>query len=104
MSEIKKRRSNPYVTHAECASVSGGLQKDMAIVKRALVGEDLQSGIVANVAELRRTVVGIMKQYELDREQRKEKRETLTKWKISLVSLIFTIIGFIASQLINKLW
>jgi len=59
MSERRERRKNPYVTAEVCLSRHEGLTKQMEslnnelkTIKRALVGEDLQGGLVKTVSDI----------------------------------------------------
>ena len=44
------------MTRAECAQISGQLQEDSKIIKRALVGDDLLGGLVKEVADIKRSL------------------------------------------------
>lgn len=52
----KKRRFNPddYVTKTECMAISGNILKELQVIKKALVGDDLRSGLVKDVSDLKK--------------------------------------------------
>jgi len=49
----KKTKDNPYVTRDECFQISGEIRKDIATIKKTLVGEDMRGGIVKDVQEIK---------------------------------------------------
>lgn len=49
-----KKLGNPgCVTTAECAQISGSINKELGTIKRALVGDDMRGGIVKDVADIK---------------------------------------------------
>lgn len=51
-----KRKFNPddYVTKAECLAISGNIMKELQIIKKALVGDDMRGGLVKDVSDLKK--------------------------------------------------
>ena len=58
-------KDNPgYITTAECARITGAMNKKLDKVLDALVGEDMRGGLVKDVADLKKeksTVIEIAK-------------------------------------------
>jgi hypothetical protein len=53
LSERKRKRNDPqYVTREECQRISGEIRNDLHTIKKALIGEDMQSGLVKTVHDL----------------------------------------------------
>jgi hypothetical protein len=59
---MNRKKNDDYVTRVECTQVSGQIRSELAILKRAMVGEDLTGGIVKDMGELKNDVKAI-KQY-----------------------------------------
>lgn len=48
-----KKKDNPgFVTREECSLISEGIRDDLHKIKNALIGEDMQSGLVKAVHDL----------------------------------------------------
>lgn len=50
----KQHKNNPgdFVTKAECRAEMGGIRADVTKIKDALIGEDMQGGLVKKVNDL----------------------------------------------------
>jgi len=52
----KKNNPKSYVTRAECKQMMGVVKDDISVMKKALVGEDLQGGIVKKLSDIETTL------------------------------------------------
>ena len=52
----RKKNSPRYVTADECARVSGDIRRELSILKKALVGDDMRGGIVKDVQDIKNTL------------------------------------------------
>jgi hypothetical protein len=90
----RKKSNSRYVTRAECAQISGQISSELAAVKKALVGEDMRSGVVKDIADLKNDVKSI-KQYVNDERTRGR------DWRLLGFSALASIIGGTAVAIIN---
>jgi hypothetical protein len=82
----RKKSNSRYVTRAECAQISGQISSELAALKKALVGEDMRSGVVKDIADLKNDVKSI-RQYVND--ERVKGRD----WRLLGFSLLASILG-----------
>jgi len=52
----KKSPTSTYVTHSECAEISGQIRKEITVIKNSLVGEDMRGGLVKDVESMKNSV------------------------------------------------
>ena len=82
----KRKNTSTFVTHAECAEVSGQIRNEISVVKKALVGADLRGGLVKDVADMKSDMETIKK--FIDNQKTKGR-----DWRL----LGFSILGSIVS-------
>jgi len=82
----RKKSNSKYVTRTECAQISGQISGELSILKKALVGEDMRSGVVKDIADLKNDVKGI-KQYVNDEKTKGR------DWRLLGFSLLASILG-----------
>jgi hypothetical protein len=69
-----------WVTKAECREQMGGIKEDVRTIKKALVGEDLQGGLVKKVNDLM-----------------KERSTTMEILRIAVVPIIVAVISAVVT-------
>jgi hypothetical protein len=94
---MSKKKNSQWVSRAECAQISGQIRDELAILKRAMVGEDLRSGLVKDIADLKNDVKSI-KQYIDD--QKTKGRD----WRLLAFSIMGSIITGVVMVLIRILF
>jgi hypothetical protein len=90
------RKSDPYVTRDECSQISGRIRSELCVLKRALVGEDLRSGIVKDVGDIKGDIKEI-KNYINDQKTRGRDWRMLGFAVLGSVisGVIFTILNYV---------
>lgn len=98
-------RENPYVhsyiTRSECAAISTSIKKDLDIVKLALVGPDLQGGMVKQVNDLHDKVEKINGLVSNHKSEDSASKERWSREKIALIGATGTILGIILGRLLE---
>jgi hypothetical protein len=82
----RKKSNSKYVTRAECFQISGRISSELAALKKALVGEDMRSGVVKDIADLKSDVKEI-KSY-IDNQKTKGR-----DWRLLGFSILASITG-----------
>ena len=95
---MEKSKDNPgHVTHAQCAQISGDIKSDMETVKIALVGKDLQGGIVKKMNDLtngqKKNKELIQQVVDNNNKKQKQKQELSRFWKITIGGALASSIG-----------
>jgi hypothetical protein len=94
---MSEHKDNPgFVTRAECAATMNPLHEDVKMVKNALIGEDMQSGLVKSVKEM-------IDKLENIKNDQTEKKTQKDKWKWAAISLAFILIGYLVKFGLDKL-
>jgi hypothetical protein len=83
---VSKKRNSQWVSRAECAQISGQISSELSVLRNALVGEDLRSGLVKDISDLKNDVKGI-KQYVNDEKTKGR------DWRLLGFSLLASILG-----------
>ena len=78
--------------------------EDLKQIKTALIGADLQSGLVKVVAEVRSTVNTVVESHNAELAAAKEKVKKSEKRKWTMIGIIFTLIGLIAGHAMDVYW
>lgn len=50
---VPSKNDPEYMTKSECFQISSAIRKDMDVMKKALVGDDMRGGIVKDLSEIK---------------------------------------------------
>lgn len=93
----EKKRNPGHVTHAECARISGDIKSDLKTIKTALVGEDLQGGLVKKVNDLKNEQEKNNELIQLvvdnNKKEKKQKQELSRFWKVTIGGALISSFG-----------
>lgn len=99
-----KKKSNPgLVTRAECAEISGGIKREMLIIRNAMVGEDMQGGLVKKFTDLSEKLNTVVTMHNTEVAEREKREAKHWKLKLAVFGLFMTIIGFIIENIISRI-
>jgi hypothetical protein len=94
---MSEKKDNPgFVTHVECTATMLPLLEDIAMIKKALIGEDMKGGIVKDFNDMKNDISDI-------KDNQTEKKVQRDKWKWTSIGLAFTIVGFLVKYGLDKL-
>lgn len=99
---MSKKLDGGFVSHTECTAIMSPLSEDIKIIKRNLIGDDMKSGMVQDVGDLRNRVEDVIHERALDEEKAKTTVEYNRKLKLAVLSLVFSLIGLVTGYLLNK--
>ena len=104
-SKSNKNPNNPnlYVTTGECKAMMEPLCANIHKMQTALVGDDFQGGLAKTVSNMSTKFEAVLKYFENERAERKEKEESLRKWRLALFAASTGLIGVIIGQLLSSL-
>ncbi len=91
----KRQKNNPgYVTKVDCAEITSGVKGELKTIRIALVGEDMQGGLVQKVGTLQNTVDNLKKERENEHSLVREVLKTLVAPVIVAVVVAAIITGW----------
>lgn len=97
VASLPRKSDNPYITRDECSQISGHIRGELGVLKKALVGEDLRSGIFKDVGDMKNDIKEI-KAY-IDDEKTKGRDWRMLGFAILGSVVGGTIVGIITSFL-----
>lgn len=91
MSKSKKKPNNPpYITTDDCERRMTPVVEDIAVIKKALVGDDLRGGLVKEIAEMNAKMNGIVTNHNKQASNTAIKADLSSKWKLGIFAAIVT--------------
>ena len=100
----KNPKDNPgFVTHGECSATMGPMQASLNRLEKAIIGDDLSSGMVKKVSDLAAKVDSVVQTRTQEKVERVNKEANKQRWKIVAVGSMFTLIGIIIKAVLDKL-
>jgi F0F1-type ATP synthase assembly protein I len=90
-----------FITTEECQRCSSGLKDDLKTIKNALLGEDLNSGLVHQVTELTSTVKNITADKCKEDEEAEKRKERAQRWKLAAFTVAAALIGILLGRLLE---
>jgi hypothetical protein len=119
LSNPKNNPKDGFVTRTECALVSAEIKRDLDTIKIALIGSDMQGGLVNKVNDLSNKVVDLSlsvkdrqnteKQERVDDQQERRAEKTAKKaaWsneKVALIGVTGGLLGIVLGHFLNLLF
>ena len=93
MGRKPKNGGSSPVTHAECGARMEPLTEDVSQIKRALIGEDLQSGLVKKFETLDNKLGDVLKAHEEEKIELKKRVAYSSRLKIAIITAFIGTIG-----------
>lgn len=91
-----KRGTDRFVLAEDCV-------KQHTRLELALFGKDGREGVVKDISDIKSFIRDQAIHNEEEKQDKKEKRATLLRYKFLTVGFIFSILGFLANYILNKI-
>lgn len=88
------------VTKDDCERCNNNLSEQLKTITNALIGEDLQSGLVKKFSDLETQVKIIVTQRDAAISQRDKARESRSRWRISAFGAAMSLFLFILGRVL----
>jgi len=95
MVKKKNNGSGSPVTRAECGAKMEPLTDDVSQIKRALIGDDLQGGLVKKFDTLDNKLGDVLKKHEEEKKELKKRADYSRRMKIAIITAFIGAFGSI---------
>jgi len=92
----EKRGTERFVLAEDCV-------KQHTRLELALFGKDGREGMVQDISDIKSFIREQTRRNEEDKQDQKDKRTTLLRYKLATVGFAFTLLGFLANYVLSKL-
>ena len=103
MSKKVDPKNGGFVSHSECSATMGPMQASLGRIETALIGPDLNSGMVMKLTTLDNKLNEIVRVNKLAESEREKRIARQNAWKLAALSLAGTIVGVVIKIVTDKL-
>lgn len=100
---MSKKSDNDFITRLECTTVSSAIKRDLSEIKVALIGQDMQGGIVKKLNDLDSKVGDIALAQNHVSHEKEVKEDRFSREKIALIGVVGAILGIIIDRALSLL-
>jgi len=91
-----KKGADRFVLAEDCV-------KQHTRLELALFGKDGREGMVKDMSDIKFFISEQTKRNDEDKQDQKDKRTTLLRYKLATIGFAFTLLGFLANYALSKL-